>query len=155
MRHISIAVLATLMCCQTNDRVFINFDTFDELTGLSLKAHIHDDSDCGEWGGHEEMIHIARRDDTLRFYFTRDSTKCIIEAIRAKPLPSNVKTRYKGQLTTEMQKLVNDYINELYLYKPERLGISNAPDDYSVEFNTKYYNKELKIYPAIDLAKLY
>lgn len=138
------------MSCKTKDRVYINFDTFDELTGLSLKAYIHDEGDCGEWGGHEEMIHIRRVNETLRFFYTRDSTECIIESIRAKASPPNVKTKYTTKLTTEMQKLVHNYINELYFYRPERLGVSNAPDEYSVEFNSRYYNKELKIHPVID-----
>jgi hypothetical protein len=151
MRFILTGLLAVFcFCCETKDRMYLNFDTFDEFTSLSLKAYIHDENDCGEWGGHEEMIQIGRVNDTLKFFYTRDSTKCTIREIRVKPLPPNVKIRYKGQLTREMQELVYGYINELYFYKPERLGVSNAPDRYEIEFSSKYHNKELKIYPVID-----
>ncbi len=99
----------------------------DNLRGsdtLILRGHF---ADCGEWGGHHEVIRIYRQDNALRATYERDTVKC--------PDPSYFNRRIveslEGQLDQSMEKRIVAYLQSLTERTFLDEGISNAGDVYA------------------------
>lgn len=98
----------------------------DNLRGsdtLILRGHF---ADCGEWGGHHEVIRIYRQDNVLHATYERDTMKC--------PDPSyfdrRIVERLNGKLDQAKQQRVVTYLQELTERSFLDEGISNAGDAY-------------------------
>lgn len=98
-----------------------------------MRCTIHDSTDCGEWGGHEEEIYVIKRKKDLFISYDRKLGTCHYE-LTTRELPKNVKTSYDGKLTQSKKKLLESYIDEFKrhnIYRGEEQG-SNAPDYYEI-----------------------
>jgi hypothetical protein len=98
----------------------------DNLRGsdtLVLMGHF---ADCGEWGGHHEVIKIFRQDKSLLATYERDTVKC--------PDPSyfdrRIVDRLDGKLDRTKERLVVAYLQEMVERSFLDEGISNAGDVY-------------------------
>lgn len=98
----------------------------DNLRGrdtLILRGHF---ADCGEWGGHHEVIRIYRQDNVLHATYERDTVKC--------PDPSYFNRRIveslEGQLDPSKEKRVVAYLQGLTERTFLDEGISHAGDVY-------------------------
>jgi hypothetical protein len=139
----SFMVLVIVTSCDSGDK--LDFSAFDNFTSLTLKAYFHDDTDCGEWGGHSETMSIVERDNKLIFSYKQDSSRCLIRSLAEKKLSSDIKRDCEGELSTEKQKLVADYVKEVYSYDPSKYSLSNAPDYYSVELKGRFTTRIFRI----------
>ncbi len=83
-------------------------------------------ADCGEWGGHHEVIRIYSQDDVLHATYERDTVKC--------PDPSyfdrRIVERLNGKLDQAKQQLIVAYLQELTERTFLDEGISHAGDVY-------------------------
>ncbi len=99
----------------------------DNLKGsdtLVLKGRF---ADCGEWGGHQEVIRIYGQDNGVYAMYERDTVKC--------PDPSyfdrRIVERLSGELDQAKQQRVVAYLQELTERTFHDEGISNAGDSYT------------------------
>lgn len=98
----------------------------DNLRGSDTLVLMGRFADCGEWGGHHEVIKIFRRDNGLLATYERDTVKC--------PDPSyfdrRIVERLNGKLDQAKQQLVVAYLQELTERTFLDEGISHAGEVY-------------------------
>jgi hypothetical protein len=147
MRVILFFIFLSLMlgCGSETKYIKIDFDDFERSTNLRLNSYIHDSTDCGEWGGHNERISIYKIDGQLEISFTREKSDCSEGMPFHKPLPNNIPLEFHGSLTKEKQEWVEDYIEKLFKHKPNENRQSNAPNRYEVQLETGFLTKVIKI----------
>ena len=133
MKHFSFPLLLLFISCETLNDINVDFNNFDRGTTLTLKAYFHDDTDCGEFGGHKETIIIIKERNELKFSYKRDSSQCLRKSLPERELTQDTRRTYNGELTTGKQRLVMNYINKLYNYNPSKYTMTNAIDHYEFE----------------------
>lgn len=83
-------------------------------------------ADCGEWGGHHEVIKVYRTDTALRALYERDTVKC--------PDPSyfnrRIVERSEARVDPLMEQHIVAYLKDLTERSFVNEGISNAGDAY-------------------------
>jgi hypothetical protein len=147
MRLVLFFILLSLsLGCESETKyIQVDFDNFDESTTLRLNSYFHDSTDCGEWGGHGETISIYKSKKELVISFNRKKSDCSNGMPFYKPLPDNIQLKFYGSLTKKKQKLVEDYIENLFKHKPDENMRSNAPDRYEVQLEIGFLTKGLEI----------
>lgn len=129
--------------CTLNDNSF-NFDKFDNDTELEIKSYIHDDSDCGEWGGHSELITLTKFRDEFRLNFKRDSSDCIRPRLKDQPRADSIVDK-KFKIDTRKVELIMDYIEKLNNHRPSSNLYSNAQNYYKIKFRNQHKTIEITI----------
>ncbi len=141
--------LSLVISCDKSHNTFkIDFDSFDNNTQLTVKSYIHDKSDCGEFGGHEETILVKKKNGELTYYYKRDSTACPREfAIRYKKEVDRP-IALTGLLSDQKQLLLQEYLDVFFTHQPSWNQISNAIDSYEVELVTEFRTITFKLSPV-------
>ncbi|MBS1636918.1 MAG: hypothetical protein JST26_13455 [Bacteroidetes bacterium] len=124
---------------------FTDFQNYDNSTTLKLISYIHDDYDCGEWGGHVEKIVIYKFKDALTIIYSREKTNCPKELAGEKKLPSAIRTNWTDTLRITDWQVVKEYLIGLSKHKPAPDIISNASNSYEVQFTKDYFTSSFKV----------
>ncbi|MBK9515236.1 MAG: hypothetical protein IPO05_16790 [Flavobacteriales bacterium] len=125
MAFVSSVVLLCMFSCsqQAKERTVSGLDNLLANDTLVLMGRF---SDCGEWGGHHEVIKIFRQVDSLLATYERDTVKC--------PDPSNIDRRIVERLDAQLDQTKEErivaYLQELTARSFLAEGGSNAIDDY-------------------------
>jgi len=152
---IFITPLLALACRHTDKRFQVDFDSFSNGTTLTLESYSHDNSDCGEFGGHKETILIKKEKNELTFYYKRDSTNCPKELAIRFNKELDRPTEIKGRLSGDKHDLIQSYLDELLTHEPTWNNISNAPNSYEVRFSSEFRTLYFQLSPVDKEWKAY
>lgn len=92
-------------------------------------------ADCGEWGGHEELIKIYQSDRKLKLTYTKFKVNCGVRD----SLGSIIQTKKFSRhilLSDSQQSALMKYMNELMKFKFLDEEISHSGNSFSIN-NTK------------------
>jgi hypothetical protein len=132
---LSILILLFLVNCsnkETDQLLKYSFDnilSYNNEDTLFIKSRF---ADCGEWGGHEEIIKIYRSERKIKLAYTKYKVDCGIRdslesLIQTKDTVNNI------TLSNSQQTSVMNYMNNLMKLKFINHEFSNSGNFFSVE----------------------
>jgi len=149
---ILLSIVFCISCEHKNKDIFnTDFETYTSTMGFELDSYIHDSTDCGEWGGHNEKIHIRNSDTVQTISYVRFQSDCKLFDINYQP-PKNIIRSYEGILTKKKNILLQEYIKEFKKH-PKFTHSSNAPDSYEIRFIQDSLFTGFKIYYTNDWSR--
>ncbi len=145
---ITTVIISQYVNCQVSNMTvkrMVDFSNYDFKT-LKIISYVHDSTDCGEWGGHYEQILIYKDifSGVLSYSYERQPNKCN-DIIGYRGRRPQIHEQFKGVLTKEKQKYVSAYIKELFKFRFDFSGISNASNSYEVKFSNRCYSSGFEI----------
>lgn len=149
----SVVALCMFSCSQQSTEKTVS--GLDNLRGSDTLVLMGRFADCGEWGGHREVIKIFRQENGLLATYERDTVKC--------PDPSyfdrRIVERLSGELDQAKQQRVVAYLQELTERTFYDEGISNAGDSYTatrermgLELVYRNYHQDWKRFAELKLS---
>jgi len=111
---------------------FTNSNEYTAVDTLEIVSSFHDSTDCGEFGGHKEVLKIFKN-DKVTFTYHREPRQCLMR--NPSPFPNNIVMNYTWSLDIDKQKLINGYLKQLQDHIPSKNVVTNAPSFYWVRFN--------------------
>lgn len=143
----SILIVSFLVSCSDKEIVkeisqkakysFDNILSYNNEDTLFIKSQF---ADCGEWGGHEELIKIYRSEKQIELLYTKFGADCGIRDSLGSIIQVK-KLNKKISLSSSQQLAVMNYINKLIKLKFLDEEISN----YGNLFYLKNTKEDLKI----------
>ena len=142
------SVLVGLFMFSCSQRTTEKTDSgLDNLRGSDTLVLIGRFADCGEWGGHHEVIKVYRRDNALRATYERDTVKC--------PDPSyfnrRIVERSEARVDPSMEQHIVAYLKDLAERSFVDEGLNNAGDAFvatregmGLELVCRNYNQNWK-----------
>ncbi len=118
---------------------FTDFNNYDSNSTLAIKSYIHESTDCGEWGGHNESLFIYKYDSVWTYTYIRYPSECYSQN------GLNEKIKKEDTLVKDDLNYIKHFLKIINL-APHTDWISNAPDNYEIRLNlrkkTFYYKLE-------------
>ena len=132
LTFITFGVLLLLSCSESERKAppardLLNLGSLDTLI---LGAFF---SDCGEWGGHTEVMRIFRRDRTLWIVYERDTVNCPDPAL----FNRRIVEQKENQLTHEQGKKVVAYVQAFERLTSKGDAFGNAANVFTVSRKDK------------------
>lgn len=140
---LSFVLLLAIVACSSSDRVFTDED-FQLMTQVEWVSYLHDDYDCGEWGGHRETILISRNGETYEVTIKRDSSDCFSPKLNRKDAGDSAATK-TFIVGAEKKASIIRVVNALSYNKSKdsKWMMSNASNQYIMKFQTP--NRKLTV----------
>lgn len=126
------AILLIILSVSCSKSSNINY-SFDNI--LSYKDTIFVKSrfaDCGEWGGHNEIIKIYTEKEQTKLIYTKYGVDCGVKDSTGS-IVQNEETKRNIVLSTSQKAGLMNYINNLMHYKFIENEFGNSGNSFSVE----------------------
>jgi len=149
MKTSLILLLAILLACEstkTEYAEFIDFDNFNDHNYLYIEVNIHDENDCGEWGGHEERISLRKDLGEMKLSYHRMDNMCEYTFPNWREKSPVGPTSFTLILNEADIDTIKHYVKGVYEYEPRKDVSSNAADYYEVKYKNGRITKSFDSY---------
>ncbi len=131
MKNYFLVLLLTLiLSCSKSSNIKYSFDnilSFEDTVLIKSKF-----ADCGEWGGHDEIIKIYSENKLTKLVYTKYKVNCGVRDDKGS-IVQNEEVRKKIVLSTSQKVGLMNYINNLMHYNFMENEFGNSGNSFSVE----------------------
>lgn len=115
-----------------------NILTYDKEDTIFIKSRF---ADCGEWGGHSELIKIYRSEKKLKLTYIKFKVDCDMRDSLGSIIQNKELTKHVS-LSNSQQLILMNYMNDLMKFQFLKEEILHSGNSFYL-YNTK---EDLKIY---------
>lgn len=131
MKNYFLVLLLTLiLSCSKSSNIKYSFDnilSYEDTVLIKSKF-----ADCGEWGGHDEIIKIYSENKLTKLVYTKYKVNCGVRDDKGS-IVQNEEVRKKIVLSTSQKVGLMNYINNLMHYNFMENEFGNSGNSFSVE----------------------
>ncbi|WP_312173852.1 hypothetical protein [Chryseobacterium sp.] len=131
MKNYFLVLLLTLiLSCSKSSNIKYSFDnilSYQDTVLIKSKF-----ADCGEWGGHDEIIKIYSENKLTKLVYTKYKVNCGVRDDKGS-IVQNEEVRKKIVLSTSQKVGLMNYINNLMHYNFMENEFGNSGNSFSVE----------------------
>lgn len=126
----AILLLILFISCSKSSNINYSFDNILSYKDtLFIKSRF---ADCGEWGGHNEIIKIYSEKEKTKLTYTKYKVDCGIRDNKGS-IVQNEEVKKNIVLSTSQKDGLMNYINNLMHYKFMENEFGNSGNSFSVE----------------------
>jgi len=125
-----VLLLTLILSCSKSSNIKYSFDnilSFEDTVLIKSKF-----ADCGEWGGHDEIIKIYSENKLTKLVYTKYKVNCGVRDDKGS-IVQNEEVRKKIVLSTSQKVGLMNYINNLMHYNFMENEFGNSGNSFSVE----------------------
>jgi len=122
--------LTLILSCSKSSNIKYSFDnilSYEDTVLIKSKF-----ADCGEWGGHDEIIKIYSENKLTKLVYTKYKVNCGVRDDKGS-IVQNEEVRKKIVLSTSQKVGLMNYINNLMHYNFMENEFGNSGNSFSVE----------------------
>jgi len=128
--YFSVLLLILILSCSKTSNIKYSFDNILSYKDtLLIKSRF---ADCGEWGGHNEIIKIYSENKLTKLVYTKYKVDCGVRDDKGS-IVQNEEVRKKMVLSTSQKVGLMNYINNLMHYNFIENELGNSGNSFSVE----------------------